>query len=244
MAKTLLDGVNDVLTRARVIDSNNQLSTLNSNSHQTAVDIVVQVWNEVIDELFNSTDIPRPNMLKEATLTLVQDDRDYALASDVIQLRFPLLDETNGRYISEFPGGYLELVNSQPEPSNFTGLPIAAAIRPTDNELYLDRIPTSNEAGLVYKYRYIKDAVMASPGDPIAVPDMVYRALVPAVHELYKLEFGKDVRGGVLRKSMGRARKMLRQKPQRTFWTPIGIDHSVRSMNAFDSAGGKGSFDG
>jgi len=222
MAKDLLDGVNEVLQRVHILDISGSLATLTDEGKQTSIDLAIQVWNEQIDELFSTVGIPHPNQFAENTITLSTSDRDYALQTDVTRLLFPLLDETNGRYIVEYPGGYWGLVRDQPIPSNFTGLPVAGAIRPTDGELYLDRLPTSDENGLVYKYLYEKDTALSGASDTMPFTDATFRALVPAVAEMWKLyRQGKEAFSqGSYRQSIGRAARLVTQRTPNTSWTP------------------------
>lgn len=219
--KTLLNGVNEVLKRVQVIDADGELSTLTDSARQVFIDTAVQVWNELVEELYTSDLLAKPNELAEDTITLSTNDRDYALASDLLQLRWPLLDETNGRYITEYPGGYEALVRDQPFPSNETGLPLHGAIRPTDGQLYLDKLPTSNENGLVYKYRYDKDVSLSSASDTFPFSDAVFRALVPAAAEVWKLEQKSSFNAGLFKTSMGRASRLLLKGVPGGSWAPI-----------------------
>lgn len=222
---SLLDGVNEVLQRVHQIDTNGSLTTLTNEGKQTQIDLAVQVWNEQIDQLFTDTSTPHPNQLAENTITLATSDRDYALESDLIRIHWPLLDETNGRYITEYPGGYMALAIGQPIPSNETGLPTRGAIRPTDGELYLDRIPTANENGFVYKYRYDKDTSLSLAADTMPFNDAVFRSLVPAVAEIWKLyRMGKEsFSNGSYRQSMGRAARILTETQPIDSWAPRGM---------------------
>src|SRR3990167_4966403 len=166
--KTLLNGVNEVLKRAKLIQGDaGALTSLTDSARQLWVDTIIQCWNEVVGELYRETGTPVPTMIAEGTITLATNDRDYALAggagNDV--LYFPLVDETNGQYIYEYSGGWMKLRQDQAIPADYTGLPNYGAIDPTDGELYLDRIPTATENGLVYKYRYQKDGVLDSAAD-------------------------------------------------------------------------------
>jgi hypothetical protein len=220
MAKTLLNCVNETLKRVKVINSNNELTTLTNEGKQPYVDIAIQVWNETIDQLYADIVEPRPNILTEATITLVTDDRDYALATDLTMLHYPLLDETNGLYITEYPGGYLSLVNSQSFPANYPGIPQLGAIRPTDGQLYLDRIPTANENGRIYKYRYSKDTELSLLTDEVPFDDIIFRALIPATSEKWKLENKREFNGGVFKRSIGTAARYLRKTPQHQSYLP------------------------
>ena len=116
MAKTLLNGVNEVLVDVRIVDSANLLASLTDTSRQNSIDIAVQIWNEMIGELYTSAKLAHPQESAEDSITLALSDRSYALATDLNQLRWPLHDETNGQYIAEYPGGYEALRRSQPQP--------------------------------------------------------------------------------------------------------------------------------
>lgn len=224
---SLLNAVNETFIRLQIIDSDNALTVLSKQGRQNDVDLVIQVWNELMDQLYSQANVPLPNIMSENSITLVADDRDYALETDLVRLHFPLQDKTNGQYITHYPGGYLAMQTDQPEPANFTGLPVAAAIRPDDSELYLDRLPTSDEAGRVYTYRYEKDAELTASGDTFPFTDAVFRALVPAAAELWKLERKGEFRSGVFRTHMGRAARLLRKMPQRTRWTPYKVGDNI-----------------
>ena len=218
--KTLLNCVNEVLKRVKIINSNGLLTSLTHTGKQNYIDITVQCWNETIDQLYRDIKEPRPNILTEATITLVTGQRNYQLATDMNLLHWPLLDETNGQYIVKYPGGYMKLVSNQSIPANYTGLPELGAIRPTDGQLYLDRIPTSNENGNIYKYRYNKDTELSLLTDNVPFNDIVFRALVPAVAEKWKLENKKEFNGGVFKRSIGTAAGYLRKTPSNNSWTP------------------------
>lgn len=220
MAKTLLNCANETLKRVKVITSNGELTSLTNTGKQPYIDIAIQVINETIDQLYADIKEPRPNILTEATITLVTGDRDYALATDLTLLHYPLLDRTNGQYIIEYPGGYMSLSTDQSQPANYTGLPQLGAIRPTDGELYLDRIPTSNENGNVYTYQYSKDTGLSVLTDEVPFNDIIFRALIPAFAEKWKLENKKEFNGGVFKRAIGTAARYLRKTPQNNSWMP------------------------
>ena len=223
---TLLNCVNEVLKRVQVIQGDSGLLTsLTDPGRQVFIDLAVQVWNELIEDLYSQSNIPMPNELAENTITLVTSDRDYALQTDLVQLHFPLIDETNGQYITEYPGGYMQMVEDQNFPSNYTGLANYAAIRPTDGELYLDRIPTANENGLVYKYRYDKDVSMSLAADTVPFTDAVFRALVPAAAEMWKIEQHNKFSQEIYEKAFGKASTLLTQVEIRDSWLPLTTSH-------------------
>lgn len=228
MAKTLLNGVNDLLKRVQIIAGDSgELSSLTDSGRQPFIDIAVQVWNEAVEQLYSVSDLPMPQEMDEATITLVTGDRDYALAADLVQLHFPLIHTANfvltseqGWYILEYPGGYMNLVDSQPFPASYTGLPTYAAIRPTDGQLYLDRIPTAAENNLTFTYRYDKDVSLSLAADTFPFSDAVYRALLPVAGELWRLFQENKSFEGVSRLSFGRAARFLTNVQQSPSWTP------------------------
>ena len=87
--------------------------------------------------------------------------RDSALATDLAVIRWPFIDKTNTQFITDYPGGYNQMLIDDPEQDD-TGLPMMGAIRPTDCKLYLDRAPTANDAGKVYTYQYDKDTALSA----------------------------------------------------------------------------------
>lgn len=221
MAKTLLDCVNEVLERKGIIQGDTSLlTTLTDSSRQRSINLAIDAWNEGIDKLYSRTNLPKPNELAEDTITLATSDRDYALAADLNQLYFPLIDETNGYFIEEYKQGYLHLVNSQPYPNNETGLPSYACIRPTDGQLYLDRIPTANENGYVFKYRYDKELVLSDAADTVPFKDVVFRAMVRAVAEIFSRDFSRTYEPQIFNSAMADAGRYLIQQQQKSSYLP------------------------
>lgn len=219
----LLQGVNEVLKRTNSLDLGSPLLSLTDQSKQGWIDLAVQLWNEMIDQIYTETGTPKPTVLQEDAICLSDGIRSYPLAWDMVRLHFPLHDETNGRFITEYPGGYMAMVTAQLQPDNHTGLPYCGAIRPDTGELYLDAIPLADDDGLIYKYRYEKDLAMSQATDEFPFTDAVFRALVPAVAQLWKRERkGPDsFDGGVFRQAYGRACRMLRQLPPRESYRPM-----------------------
>lgn len=229
MSKTLLNGINEVLKRAQIVDSNSELTSLTSSANQVWIDIAIQVLNEVMTSLYDESGVTLPNELAESTITLATDDRDYALASDLVSLRFPLIDQTNGEYITEYPGGYDQLIYDQAIPANYTGLPLNAAIRSTDGELYLDRIPTSNENGRVYKYLYDKQIQLTAADHTFPFSDTVFWSMIPAAYQIFRREVNKEFDEGIFRMSYGKSARLLTKKQQNDSWLPVvsGIENAT-----------------
>ena len=234
MAKTLLNGVNEVFKKAALIQGDSgTLSSLTDSPRQNWIDQVVQAWNEVMEQLYETAQLPMPKELGEATLTLATNDRDYAL-NTFNKLYFPLHDTTNGQFIYEYQGSYLDLVNSQLVPADYTGLPYFAVIRPTDKQLYLDRIPTANENGLQYTYRYDKDISLSAAASEFPFDDAVFRALVPAVKEYFFMNDKREFNEGVFKISMGRASSLLTGNVQRTRYGKTRAHDTTGVMYPFE----------
>jgi len=219
MAETLLNGVNEVMKRAKLIQGDSgTLTSLTDSPRQVWIDQIVQIWNELMEELYSVSDVPMPTELSESTITLVEDTRNYTLDT-FNTLNWPFIDETTGQYIYEQVGGYSALWKSQPIPSTFTGLPLFGAIRETDGDLYLDRLPTATEAGLVYKYRFHKDISVSTAAATFPFKDEIFRALVPAAADLFKAENRQDVPAS-FNASMGRAARLLSNAHVRSHYGP------------------------
>ncbi|MDH3639021.1 MAG: hypothetical protein OES09_11255 [Gammaproteobacteria bacterium] len=220
MAKTLLNSVNEILKRTGIITGDaSALTSLTDSPRQRAVDVSVQVVNEGIEEVYSAGNASLPSEQAESTITLAASDRDYTLATDLVQLRFPLIDKTNNQFITQYPGGYNQILVDDPEQDD-TGLPHFAAIRPTDGLLYLDRAPTSVEAGRIYTYQYDKDISLSVATDTVPFSDAAFRAMVPAWVQLWKREMRNEFDGELFEASIGRAARLLPQTQPRDSYNP------------------------
>ena len=219
MASTLLDGTNEVLKKVKMIQGDSGvLTTLTDSARQLSIDSAVQAWNEAIDALYELTTDSKPNIMSSATITLVTSQRAYSLASDLTRLHWPLLDSTNGYYIYEYEGGYLDLIEDQPIPADYTSLPQYAVIRPSDGKLYIDTSPSSDYNGLVYSYNYDKDASLSLAADTMPFNDTVFRSMVPVVAELWNRNQNRRFDVGIYQSSLARAASYLNQTPFRSSW--------------------------
>lgn len=220
MAKTLLNSVNEILKRTGIIAGDaGALTTLTDSARQVAIDQCVQVVNEGIDDVYSVSATPLPNEQAQSTITLTTNTRNYALAADLVQLRYPLIDKTNTQFLYDYPGGYNAMLLGDPEQDD-TGLPHYAAIRPTDGQLYLDRAPTSVENGKVYTYQYDKNFGLSTAAATVPFGDAVFRAMVPAWVQLFKREHRNEFDGALYRASLGRAGVLLTQRQPRTDYCP------------------------
>lgn len=224
MAKTLLQGVNEVLKKVGILDNDGELTSLSDSARQTSIDLAVQVLNEIVDQVYESADLSKPNQLAERTITLNTGDRDYILHSSLIRLRteYHLIDETNNDiiYLLNDDDGYRKIILGDIEQDD-TGKPTYAAIRPTDGQLFLDRAPTSDYDGREYKYRFDADLSLSVVADTFPFTDGVFRAIVPASAELWKRYRQQSFDAAIFSGSIGRASRMMTKTPPRTSWTPV-----------------------
>lgn len=218
MAKTLLQGVNEVLNRTAITSAAGEVSSISNQGKQVYIDTIIQIWNETIDLCCNQMGIPHVGETGSSTITLVTDTREYDLPSDLVQLRYPLIDQTNGHYIWEWPGGYETMRIQQFTPADWTGLPYAAAINPSTGKLRLDRSPTSLENGFVYDLLYDKDLVMTAGADVFPFSDAAFRAIVPVVAEVFERRNRNDFDEKEYRENLSRALAFMNKKNRRTHW--------------------------
>jgi hypothetical protein len=220
MAKTLLNAVNETLKRVNEIAGDaGLLTTLTDSARQHPVDIAVQVVNEGVIDLYSVSQIAQPNEQAESTVTLVTSTRAYALASDLVALRWPFIDKTNNQYLTQYPGGYNAMLVGDPEQDD-TGLPHFAAIRPTDGYLHLDRAPTSVENGRIYTYQYDKSLIMTAAASTVPFTDEVFTMMVPVWTQLWKREMRNEFDDGLYMKNLGVASKLLTRVQPITSYSP------------------------
>lgn len=234
MAKQLIDGVNDLLKKVKVVDADTELTSLTDPARQTDLDNAVQALNETVDRLFSLPRMPtRPNQMSERTIILTTDDQDYALHETLVRLipEFGLIDETNNHVITilQGPDAYRQLVIGDLE-QNDTGLPSLCAIRPTDGELWMDRAPTAEFDGREYKYRFEKDPGLTDAEDYFPFSDPVYRGVVLAAAELWNKENTNRFSEKFFNAALAQAAGRLTLIPSRDSW----IDKRRVSVNPTD----------
>lgn len=216
--KTLLNSTNEVLKRVGIIAGDaGALASLTDSARQVSIDVAVQVINEGITDLYAQANIALPSGQGENTLTLVTSTRAYSLQTDVVQLRYPLIDKTNSQRIHEFPGGYNAILNADPEQDD-TGLPTYGAIRPTDGKFFLDRAPTSAENGRVYTYQYDKALLLTLAADTVPFNDTVHGKMVPVWAQLWRRDRQNSFDNGLYRTNLGVAAQLLTMKLPRETW--------------------------
>lgn len=219
MAKTLLQGVNEVLKKCGIVSSSNQLSSLSDSGKQLYIDQAIQSINEVVRHLYLKCQMAQPNIVGTATLTLATGDRDYDLGiTDMSRILWPIIDEDNDYFIWQYPGGWSALRQDKPLAADWQGRAEFAVIRPSDGQLLLDLTPTSAENGLTYTVSYEKDGIMSLAADTFPFEDSTFVDLVPAITEKFKEVRNSNPDYAVMRISLANAAKSLTQNYARTYW--------------------------
>ena len=219
MTYTLLNATNLVLKRAKIISGvNGALTSLTDSARQTYIDTIGQVINESIHELYSEAEEPLPNQSATSNITLITDTREYALPSDLEQIRYPLMDTTHGRYILEYEGGYEKMRMDQPIPGNFKGVPLLACINPTNDMLRLNVTPQSTENGLVYELLYDKRHSLSAAADTFPFSDTVVDSLVECWMQDFNRENHRTFDQAARDKAFGKAMRYLNQTPMRRKW--------------------------
>jgi len=234
MAKTLLNGVNDVLRRAKGLQGEaGELSSLTDSARQVEIDEIVNQWNIGISTLFDLPNEPVINEAATASLTFVDGTREYTTPSDLLLIRWPLINTTDGQTIYEYPGGFDQMRIDQLIPSNYTGLAQFAVIEPILGKIRLDTTPTSVEAGNVYTITYDKSLIMAVAADIMPFDDNVYQAMTSVVLQLYTRERRGRFDGAVFRSSLSLATRLAQKLSRPTRWGPVRTaQNTTDPMNA------------
>lgn len=210
--------------RARLIQGDaGEFTSFTDPSRQADIDQILQIWNEVIDELFDlpGANVPRPKQLAQSTVTLLDGVRDYSLPSNFLRMYWPIIDYEGNRYVQHYPGDFLQFRKEILNPDTQVGFPVRGFISPVDNKLVFDFKPTSEEDGTVLTFVYDRDAALALASDVFPFNDAVTRSLVPVVVELFKNENRKSADGALLSSHFARAARYLVPSRQDESYYPI-----------------------
>lgn len=221
MSHTLLDAVNEILKRVRVIDTGNTglLTSLTNSSTQHNIDVAVQVINEGIDELYSAIGKSMPGQSAESTITLATGLREYSLSANLITVKWPMVDRTNTQYLFEWEGTYEDLLAIDPQ-QNQSGLPIWGMISPITSKLRVDRQCDAASNGRIYTYEYETNTVLVNSTDAIPFNDACFRAMVPAWVQLYKREERNEFDQPLFQQAIGRASRFVSEEKPRDSYSP------------------------
>lgn len=219
MAESLLTALNKSLKRVGMISGDaGDLTSLTDSSRQHAIDVTIQMWNEIIVDLYTASSISLPSEATTDNITLVDGTREYSLPADLEQMRWPLINQTLGHVIYPYPGGFAQMRMDQPIPANYTGRPIYAVINPSTNKLRMNVVPDADADADVYQIFYDKNTSMALAADTFPFSDGVVDSLVPAVAQMYNREEKGKFDAPLFKAALGRSARLLSQKQQRTKW--------------------------
>ena len=174
----------------------------------------------MIVDIYQESREPQPTELASHTITLVEGDRDYDLPDNLVQIHWPLKNETNGYFITESDDGYLGLFKRQIVPDNYIGRPHSATIRPTDGRLYMDFIPDAQSAGLQYTLLYDKELIMSLADDIFPFNDTIYTVLIDAAVELWRYKQKGRFNEGIYTRRVSQASRLLTKEQPRQKYSP------------------------
>ena len=191
---------------------------------QHSVDLMLQMWQEATSEIYSLNLVP--NLLATATITLATNTREYAMPSDFERIAGKTYETrvmraaTQSITLGEYPGGYLQMLADQPVATDWTGQPTAWAVSPRNEQIRVDREPTSDENGTVYNLAYERRVELTSTMATATMPysDTVCRALIQVVAEIYNSTKKDKFDAGVFRSSLIRALNFANKGQDRTRW--------------------------
>ena len=216
MAETLLTVTNRVLKAVKIIaGEDGELASLTDSARQVYIDLAVSKVNQVVRELYGLLDESAAQEVSTGNITLATDTREYTLPTDLVQIRWPLINETNGQIIREYPGGFDQMRVDQVIPSQYTGRLIFAVISSVNGKLRVDHAPTSSENGDVYVCTYDKSLTISTAAATFPFHDDVIIAGVDAVAELWRQSQRGESDPVAFNIALGQAANLLSQKPRR-----------------------------
>ena len=198
MAYSFLAAVNTVLKRIKIVQGDTDpLTSFSVSAIQTDIDNTIQVWNEVLHELYSYGVMT--GEVAEGSITLTENEREYDLASDFEEFSGKshqtrvFVDQTNGRYLFEYQVAagedpYNRMFVDQLIPAQYRGTPNYWALSRKAAKVRMDRGPESADAGAVYKYLYDKRISLSVTGDTFPVSDTVVDDLTPVVAEMLVMD--------------------------------------------------------
>ncbi len=234
MAIVFLDAINASIKRVRVIQGdagNLATSTVTSTAtgliatdaftdsgRQVQIDLMIQVWQEAVHELYSVGMLPKE--VKNYSFNLIAGNRIYTVAADFDRFagKLQVIRGATERHImTEYPGGYEQLLADQAVASDWIGKPHHWTINPITGALYLDLDPAADDAGKTFQYLYEKriglTATMATETLPFS--DTVADALVPVAAEGWNRIMKKEFDSNLFRTSAARAAKVVTGKQRR-----------------------------
>lgn len=236
MALSFLQAVNKSLRRTRIISSD--LASFTDAAHQSDITIHLDIWNEVLAELYLESDIG--NVVEEGSITLATDTREYSLPSDFERMAGEsygtrvLTNTTDTISVFEYPARsgispYAAMFADQPDPTDFTGRPLWWAISPKASNIRMDKTPTSGENGEIYKFLYDKRQNLSLITDTFPISDTSVEGLVPVVAEAFRRDRAGEQRDPISEQAgFIRAVEMANKNKSRRSYGPRYIHRNLR----------------
>ena len=191
---------------------------------QHSTDLVIQMWNEAVTEIYAA--YPNPPILATATITLVTSQREYTLPSDFVRVAGLNPEQQSARsattmfWLRPYPGGYQQMLYNQAVATMWTGQPQFYAISPANRSLRIDRDPTTDQNGMTYNISYEKIVQLTGTMATETLPfvDPVANSLVPVVAEYYSRSKKGQMDAGIFRSALVRAFSLVNPMPQKRQW--------------------------
>ncbi len=221
MPKTLLQAVNATLKRARIIQGDaGEIASFTDSARQNDIDLVLQLWNEIIHRMYGEGLFAKGT--DQDTIVLVDDTNntvrtEYSLASDFEEFAMNVMnDQTNGRIMTPYPGGYTQMFVNQINPTNFTGIPLHYTINPSTGDLAVSSHPQADAVGVVFTYVYKKRLSFTVETCLFPFSDTVVDSLVPAVVWMYRRDKQQDFDQKSFNQAYNRAVSIISPFPNNT----------------------------
>ena len=241
MPIVFLQAVNATLKRTRTIQGDaGELATstvtttatglvateaFTDSGRQVQIDLVLQLWQESIHEIFGMGLLP--DSASTATIALVAGQREYSMPADFERFAGETFEQrvfrgaTTGLLFREYKGGYAQMLRDQPVATDYIGTPNSYAISPRDGTLVrFDREPTTAEDGDTYNVLYSKRLSLTSTMATELLPfsDTVADAVVPVVAEAHNRIMRNEFDSGLFVASLSRAVGHVRRtQPNRRY---------------------------
>lgn len=232
-----LDAVNKTLKRVGVIQGDTgALTDFTEAAHQTDIDVAMDVWNELIHELYSRGLFK--GEIAQGTITLLTSTttattagqgpgvREYSLATDFERMAGTsretrvLSNAAKGLQMGEYPGGYERMIADQTTASDYAGQSNRFAISPITGNIRIEADPQSGQSSDAYTYLYDKRLFMSATGDTFPFSDTVVDSLNPAAAQLWKRDRKKEFDAELFNKGFNRAMAYLTQTQPRNRYAP------------------------
>lgn len=221
---TFLGAVNATLARVSVLQGvQGYLTSFTDSGKQIDIDVCKQCWNDVLQDMAAESPMI-PGLTDSGSITLVASTKEYAPPTGTqwgkaIELVRWITYPSGRITLTEYPGGYEEMVVAQPDPTAFQGPPYQWCMSAITANIRFDFTPTSNEAGRVYTVFGIPRVFLSTTTDTFPLSDTVVDQLVPVVAMKWRKERQKgDFDREEYYQGIGDALRWANRIPPRQRW--------------------------